>query len=464
MSHNIRPAASAAGQPADSAGRDRTAEPPRTVNQLPVIDWRPKPARPGELPAQFYVICLRPDDEGERPYIVWTIAYDPGYQRGIWVAGNGRYDLTWERAQQVLDERAATVHPQAGRGSTSQEMSPATPPGTTGHVSAPAAWPEDQVIAPADGEQRQARAALTFLADPADPVLGALIRITSPSHILRCIKDGAIPAAVTSVLDQHGPALPRSVAAWRSRLGQIPSADDLAGYERRGIRLLCPGDPEWPAALDDLGDTCPYALWVRGDLNLRTCCTRSVAIVGSRAASGYGAHVAGQFAADLAARGWTVTSGAAYGIDAAAHRGALTIPDRGPTIAVLASGVSHPYPAGHRDLLGTIGGCGLVISEAPPDRAPTRLRFTVRNRIIADLAAGTVIVEAGLHSGTMTTARHALALGRPLMAVPGPVTSPQSAGGHHLIRTRQATCVTSAGDILGVVCASGEVTARQAGG
>jgi DNA processing protein len=439
MSQNTCHDPSMADRPADStdASRCRTAPPPATINGLPVIAWRSKPTGPGELPAQFHVICVRPGDHAGRPYIVWTIAYDPGYQGGSWVAGNGRYDLTWERAQQVLDERAATGCPPATRRSDHQSQTPAT------------------------GELRLARAALTFLAEPADPVLGALIGLTDPAYVLRCIKDGAIPAGVAAGIGQAGPAIRRSVAAWRSRLGQIPAAATLAGYERAGIRLLCPGDREWPAALDDLGDTCPYALWVRGDLDPHACCARSVAIVGSRAASGYGAHVAGQLAADLAARWWTVISGAAYGIDAAAHKGALTVPDQGPTIAVLASGVSHPYPAGHRDLLDTIAGCGLVVSEAPPDRAPTRLRFTARNRIIAALAAGTVIVEAGQRSGTMTTARHALALDRPVMAVPGPVTSPQSAGCHHLIQIRQAACVTSADDILSVVCDSGRAPARQ---
>jgi DNA processing protein len=441
MSQSIRHDPPAAGQPADSTGRDRTAEPPRTVNQLPVIDWRPKPARPGELPAQFYVICLRPDDNGGRPYIVWTIAYDPGYQGGGWVAGNGRYDLTWERAQQVLDERAA--------GGQHADPSPVPDPPVSRH---PALRPDPKAMtAPGADEQRLARAALTFLAEPADAILGALIRATDPVYALRCITDGVMPAGIASALHQPEPAMRRILATWRSRLSHLPDPAALASYERYGIRLLCPGDPEWPAALDELADTCPYALRARGDLNLRACSARSVAIVGSRAASGYGAHVAGQFAADLAARGWTVISGAAYGIDAAAHRGALTVPDQGPTIAILASGVDCPYPAGHRDLLDTIAGCGLVISESPPDRAPTRLRFTARNRIIAALSTGTVIVEAGLRSGTMTTARHALALGRPLMAVPGPVTFPQSAGCHQLIRTGQATCVTAADDILGVI-------------
>jgi DNA processing protein len=179
---------------------------------------------------------------------------------------------------------------------------------------------------------------------------------------------------------------------------------------------------------------------------LRQACLRSVSMVGSRAATGYGAHVAGEIAADLGERGWAVVSGGAYGIDAAAHRGALAT--GAVTIAVLACGVDYPYPAGHADLFATIAEHGLVISEWPPGRQPARLRFLVRNRTIAALSCGTVIVEAGERSGALNTARHAAQLGKPLMAVPGPVTSAQSAGCHRIIREWNATCVTRADHII----------------
>ena len=177
-----------------------------------------------------------------------------------------------------------------------------------------------------------------------------------------------------------------------------------------------------------------------------SCCQRAVAIVGSRAATAYGAHVATEIAASLSGQGWTVVSGAAYGIDAAAHHGALVA--GGATVAVLACGVDHAYPRGHADLLASIAAHGAVISEYPPGQLPQRRRFLARNRLIAALTAGTVVVEAGLRSGALNAARHARELGRPVMAVPGPVTSSASGGCHQLIRDGQATCVTCAADVI----------------
>jgi DNA protecting protein DprA len=169
-------------------------------------------------------------------------------------------------------------------------------------------------------------------------------------------------------------------------------------------------------------------------------------MTGSRAATGYGAHVAGEIAQDLAGHGWVTVSGAAYGIDAAAHWGALAAGRL--TVAVLASGVDQPYPAGHADLFSRITDGGVLVSEWPPGTRPTRIRFRARSRVLAALGAATVVVEAGEHSGALTVARQARDLGRHLMAVPGPVTSAQSAGCHALIRDRDATLVTSASDII----------------
>jgi DNA processing protein len=308
------------------------------------------------------------------------------------------------------------------------------------------------------GEQELARAALTYLAEPGDPALGALLEICEPAEVLAAIKADMLPGTGPGCGDTPASrkALERALGCWRARLPGLPDDSGLAGSYRHGIRLVCPGSPEWPDGLDELGQARPYALWLRGRADLRAVGLRSVAMVGSRAATGYGAHVAGEIAADLGEQGWTIVSGGAYGIDAAVHRGALAT--GGVTIAVLACGVDHPYPAGHADLFADIAAHGLVISEWPPGRHPARLRFLVRNRAIAALTRGTVIVEAGERSGALNTARHAAHLGRPLMALPGPVTSAQSAGCHRIIREWGATCVTCAADIIEMLSPVGAVS------
>jgi DNA processing protein len=296
-------------------------------------------------------------------------------------------------------------------------------------------------------EQKLARAALTYLAEPGDPALGALLGICEPAEMLAAIKAGVPPSRPgCGDTPASRAALERALGRWRARLPSLPGDQDVVAACRDGIRLIGPGDPEWPRPLDQLGQGRPYALWLRGQADLRSACRRSVSVVGSRAASGYGTHVAREIAADLGQQGWAVVSGGAYGIDAAAHRGALAT--GGITVAVLACGVDYPYPAGHAELFSAVAADGLVISEWPPGRHPARLRFLIRNRVIAALSCGTVIVEAGERSGALNTARHAASLGRPLMAVPGPVTSAQSAGCHHIMREWGATCVTCAADIV----------------
>ena len=193
----------------------------------------------------------------------------------------------------------------------------------------------------------------------------------------------------------------------------------------------------------------PIGLWCRGALRLDEACRESVAVVGSRSATSYGAQVAGDIGARLAAEHWTTVSGAAFGIDHAAHRGALAA--RGRTVAVLACGVDRAYPAAHAGLLRYIADVGLVVSEAAPGCAPTRIRFLARNRLIAALSRGTVVVEAAVRSGALNTASWASGLGRVLMGVPGPVTSAPSAGVHQLLRSRDALLVTSGEEVLEAV-------------
>ena len=289
-------------------------------------------------------------------------------------------------------------------------------------------------------DESYARAALTYLAEPADRWLSGLVRAYGAARSLDAVKSGRWP---------HGEAVPgarRAMERWRVRLDELPTPDEVIAFRRSGIRLICPGDPEWPGQLADLGDEQPYALWLRGNADLRFNCLRSVAVVGSRAATAYGSYVAAEFAASVAARGWAVVSGGAYGVDASAHRAALGAD--GVTVAVLACGVDVPYPAAHTELLDAIAAQGVIVSEWPPGRTVSRLRFLVRNRVIAALATGTLVVEAGTRSGALNTARHARDLDRRLMAVPGPVTSDISAGCHRIIRDWQGMLVTSAAEVI----------------
>jgi DNA processing protein len=309
-------------------------------------------------------------------------------------------------------------------------------------------------VSAASGPECLARAALSFLADPGDLVLGALLRACSPEQIVAAVSSGHEPARALPAAGRDIGGIGRAFGRWRARLGQVPSQARLAAWEGGGMRLLFPGLPEWPTQLDDLGDARPVMLWLRGSADLRYACLRSVSVVGSRAASAYGSHVCTEMAAALAERGWTVISGGAYGIDSRAHQGALSAD--GLTVAVLASGLSYGYPRGHHELFAAIAAQGLVISECPPDRAPSRPGFLIRNRVIAALSRGTVVVEAALRSGALSTARHVRELRRPLMAVPGPVTSEQSAGCHELIREWGAVLVTGARDVAEHVSPVGE--------
>jgi len=345
-------------------------------------------------------------------------------------------------------------------------------------------------------EERLARAVLSHLADPGDLALGALLRRCRPVEIVAALAAGRHPLPglsqeprgllqadappgpsepgepvglweagglrdVSRPREARGgrerrdiPGLDPALKRWGARIGQAPTTAQLAEWFQDGLRLICPGDPEWPTQLDALGDASPVALWLRGSADLRFACLQSISIVGARAASAYGSHVGTEMAAALAERGWAVVSGGAFGIDSCAHRGALAAD--GVTVAVLASGLDYGYPKGHFELFEAIAAQGVLVSEMPPDRRPTRPGFLVRNRVIAALSRGTVVVEAALRSGTFSTAARARDLCRPLMAVPGPVTSAMSAGCHEIIREWGAVLVTGARDVLEHVAPVGE--------
>lgn len=288
---------------------------------------------------------------------------------------------------------------------------------------------------------RLARVKLSCVIEPGD------LRVTGVVSELGAAK-------VVDYLEAAGDVERHWAFALGADLGHVDAGQMLEQAAARGIRFLVPGDAEWPAQLGDLrhagalhergGE--PVGLWVRGAHDLRELAGNAVAVVGSRAATSYGTEQATELSRDLAAMGHTVVSGLAYGIDQAAHRGALLA--GGPTIAVLPCGVDRPYPAAHAQLLEAVAERGLVVAEAPPGAAPTRTRFLARNRITAALAEGTVVVEGAVRSGALSTAHWTTNLDRPVMGVPGPVTSAASAGVNQLIRRGSATAVASAKDVI----------------
>jgi DNA processing protein len=307
----------------------------------------------------------------------------------------------------------------------------------------------------ASGEQeRRARLALSFLADAGDPLLGAALRACSATEVLEATLGASEYGTAVLLGEPEEKSLATAMAKWRRRIPLLPAAGRITAWQESGFRLVCPGEPEWPSQLDDLGDARPLLLWIRGSADLRYASLRSVAVVGARAATQYGMKMALELGATLAERGTTVVSGGAFGVDEGAHRGALAAD--GLTVAVLAGGLSYGYPKAHASLFTAIAAQGAVISECPPDQHPTRPGFLVRNRIIAALGRGTVVVEAALRSGALNTARHARELCRPVMAVPGPAYSEQSAGCHELIRDYGAMCVTDARDVLEHISPSSE--------
>lgn len=254
------------------------------------------------------------------------------------------------------------------------------------------------------------------------------------------------------------------VAALQHRLRTASGADDLAAAARIGARLVAPGDDEWPPSLNDLDwvGRPSLGLWVRGDIPLVDATSRSIAVVGTRTATDYGIHAAETMAAELSDLGWGVVSGLAYGIDAAAHRGALAA--GGLTVGVLACGIDVPYPKGHLDLYNRVCANGLVVTEHPPGSSPQRARFLIRNRIIAALSMGTVVVEMALRSGARSTAAHAASINRHVMCVPGPITSPLSGGCHQLLRDRPDTVlVTNAAQVVEQCGHMGELAPKETG-
>lgn len=345
-----------------------------------------------------------------------------------------------------------------------------------------------------DEELRVVRAELSRIIEPGDLLAGVLLARLGPRQAHALIRGDAEPdAQLTTCLaadaeeagiGRRGRRLQDGLARWRARLGQCDGARELATIRRFGGGLLIPEDHLWPAELEALGVAAPVALWHRGgtgspDAPSREAeqldqsapaepperpeqpvlpwVPRTAAVVGSREITDYGMRATAEMVEDLVGHGVCVISGGAYGVDAAAHRAALRLAaQRGlggpgaapPTVAVLAGGLDRWYPAGNERLLQGVADHGLVLSELPPGAAPTKHRFLQRNRLIAALSAATIIVEARWRSGAQSTAHHALALGRPVGAVPGSIFSATSAGCHRLLRETPTTAVTDAADVV----------------
>ncbi len=317
-----------------------------------------------------------------------------------------------------------------------------------------------------EGNQQKvlAAAGMSRLAEPSDVIAKALVELYGREEAYRFIAntthsiDGSMLQSMSELLEAWGEGKERKNLAeatlrWRSRVNHDAVKNSVRHIQRLGGGVLTPEDDGWPPQLLDLEYKAPFCLWWRGSFHptLWPARNQMVNIVGSRDATNYGTSTAVELASQLAEAGITVVSGGAYGIDAMAHRGALSFEDRDvatfPTIAVMAGGLDRYYPAGNAELLEEVRERGVLISETPPGTAPTRWRFLQRNRLIAALTDATVVVEARWRSGALSTAHHALDMGRAVGAVPGPVNSASSQGCLKMIKDG-AELIRDAQDVL----------------
>lgn len=305
---------------------------------------------------------------------------------------------------------------------------------------------------------RQGRLGLSLVAEPGDPRLRDLLLTHEPGEL------------VAAILGEHRLTDAKIPESWIERGRELDKTAETAAARAKaaGLRWITPGDKEWPSALSDLDHVeplhnisgAPVGLWLRGIGHLGEMCEQSVAIVGARDCTTYGAECASDLAADCADAGFTVISGAAYGIDGCAHRGAFLM--NKPTVGVLACGADIDYPKSHSALMTRIAEVGAVLSEQAPGERPMKGRFLSRNRIIAAMTQGTVVIEAALRSGSLNTLNWADQLGRTTMALPGPVTSRQSAGTHAAVRGGKAVLVTSGREVVAELAGLGGDVEEQA--
>jgi len=287
-----------------------------------------------------------------------------------------------------------------------------------------------------------ARAWLSRTAEPGNAALWRYVDQYGPVEAVARLRVGAAPTQVAALVE--------------TGVDLLFAGADLEAAEAGGQRLIGPEDDQWPAgalraaaAAAAAGDEVlvpPLALWVTGPARLNQVTGRAVAVIGARAATGYGNQVAADLGYRLAGAGCTVVSSGGYGIDSAALRGALT--GDGTPVAVQPCGLARRHPAGHERLFDQIAARGLLVSAWPPAAVPARRRFILARRLTAALSAATVVVEAGAHGSALAAAEYARMLARPVLAVPGPVTSALSTGPHQLLRDRGARLAGNAQDVL----------------
>ncbi|WP_285741430.1 DNA-processing protein DprA [Lentzea sp. NBRC 105346] len=292
---------------------------------------------------------------------------------------------------------------------------------------------------------RAARVYLACVAETPAPALVGLVAEVGPVAAAALVRAGDVPQ---DVVDE--------TCARRDR---VVLRDLDFGDPRRDIRLVIPEDDDWPTKQFQAmphrppGEGAPMAeplaLWIRGTQPMVHLLRQAVAITGSRSSSAYGEHVATELGYTLARQEITTVSGAAYGIDGAALRGALA--GEGNTIAVMPCGVDVPYPAGHAELLRSVAQHGTIVSAYRPGSTPARHRYLVRNRIMTALSTMLVIPEAGLRSGALSAAYAAARIGRDVLAAPGPITSVTSLGTNQLLRDGVATAITTTQDVVDAV-------------
>lgn len=308
-------------------------------------------------------------------------------------------------------------------------------------------------------EEKFARAAWSVICEPGDGFAGFLISKLGAAAALEAevqglsserLKEKLFSLGLDSAdLDSFGVFEKLHAEArerWKPRLNLELIRTALYKINKVGGFVMTPSDSDWPEQLGDLEKHAPFALWVRGSSSALGLLEHSVSIVGSRGATSYGEFATDSMVSALVPKGFSVVSGGAYGIDGIAHRSTLAL--RGNTVAVMAGGLDRFYPTGNSDMLRRISQTGAVISEVPPGTIPSKWRFLQRNRLISALGQSTLVIEANWRSGALNTVSHSERLERPIYAVPGPITSPKSAGTNKLISENRAQLVIDGNDLL----------------